>query len=60
MNTNFYDRYEQMYRKADDDLRAETREHWLKIHKENLDSNRDDLIMFSGQILSRIMIVDNE
>ena len=56
---DFYDRYERMYRSADAELKKQSKEHWLNVHKQNLESERDDLIMFSGQILARIMIVDN-
>ena len=57
---NFYENYRQMYKAATMEKRIESKKHWIKCHENNLKSRRQDLIIFSGQILAMIAIVDNE
>lgn len=55
---NFYGNYYIRYLQADEQTRADCRQHWLKCHKENVASGRDDLTSFSAQILARIALAD--
>ena len=57
---NFYTNYYLMYRQADPDQRKASRQHWIKVHKENMHEGREDLIMFSGQILTMIALAEWE
>jgi hypothetical protein len=44
----------------DDNTRKASREHWIKCHKKNVDSGREDMIIFSGSILAMIALADHE
>ncbi len=59
MNDFYTDRME-AYKRASNELRRQSREHWTKIHKENMESGRSDLIMFSAQILAAYDLADAE
>lgn len=56
---NYYTKYLSMYLVADNATRAASKEHWLKCHTANLESNRDDMICFSAQILAVQAIADD-
>ena len=56
---DFHETYLVRYLKADPDVRAASKEHWLKHHKENLKIKNHELIIFSGQILAMIAIGDS-
>ena len=54
---NFYEDYGKRYRACQDEERkAAAREHWTRIHRENLKTGRLDLIIFSAQMLSAMGI----
>ena len=55
-----YEIYAETYRKLSPDRRAEYKAHYLNWHRRNLESGREDLIIFSEQILAQIANVDNE
>ena len=57
---NFYDEYEIKYRSANAEQCKEAKAHWLKCHRENVKSKREDLTAFSAEILARIALVDGE
>lgn len=54
----YYDRYTEMYAALNSEDRKKSREHWQKCHAENVKSGREDLTIFSAQILARIALVD--
>ena len=56
--TDYYKTYGMRYAAANDDMRRAAREHWTRCHAENLRSGRNDLIIFSGQILAQMDLVD--
>ena len=58
--TNFYTERKEAYKKGTPDLRKQSRDHWTKIHKENMESGRNDLIIFSAQILAAYDLADAE
>ena len=55
---NYYEQYKERYAAADKETRKASREHWQRVHAENLASGRHDLIIFSAQILAMICTVD--
>lgn len=55
---NFYETYYLRYLQADTDTRRQSRDHWLNVHKANMATGRDDLTIFSAQILARITLAD--
>ena len=56
---DFYSNYLAMYLLADDEQRDESKKHWIRCHKENIKSNRDDMICFSAKILALQAIADD-
>lgn len=58
--TNYYKTYYDRYLAADARTRAESKAHWIACHKKNIASGRDDLIVFSGQILAEIALAENK
>ena len=57
---DFYRRYQELYLAADETLRQAAKKHWLKVHAENLEKeNRNDLVIFSAQMLAAIMLAEN-
>lgn len=55
---NYYEQYAVRYAAADDAMRTAAREHWTRCHIENLKTGRNDLIIFSAQMLAAMDIVD--
>lgn len=43
-----------MYLDSSEEDRQKSKSHWLKCHEENLKSGREDMIIFSAQILAMI------
>lgn len=60
MNKPYYESIGERYRAASPELRAASKAHWIKCHRQNLKSGRQDLIIFTAQILAQIAIVDSE
>ena len=54
----FYRNYYLRYLEADQKTRQAARDHWTKAHAENILSDRNDMIIFSGQILAMIMLAE--
>ena len=55
---NFYEDYGKRYRACkDEERKAAARRHWLRIHRENTEKGREDLILFSAQMLEAMGIV---
>ena len=57
---NFYEQYFIRYMCASDDMRRECKAHWEKCHSANVASGREDLIIWSGKILSMIALADSD
>lgn len=55
---NIYERFYEMYKNANEDLRKESKEHWLKCHSENVAADREDLIIFSARHLAIIAMIE--
>ena len=55
----FYKNWALAYNECSDEMKQKSREHWRKVHAENLTDGRSDLYMFSAQILAAIELVDN-
>lgn len=55
---NYYDLYYTRYLQADEQARADSKRHWLQCHEANVATGRDDLTIFSAQILARIALAD--
>lgn len=51
----YYELYEARCEEASDDTLKSCFGHWSKIHAENLEANRDDLIMWSARHLEIIL-----
>ena len=60
MTKPYYESMGERYRSATPEVRAASKDHWLKCHKENLASGRQDMIIFTAQILAQISLVENE
>lgn len=60
MNKPYYESIGERYRESSPELRAASKAHWLKCHRQNLESGRQDMIIFTAQILAQIAIVENE
>ena len=56
---DFYNTYILRYLLADDKTRQASRDHWLMHHKENVASGRNDMIIFSAQMLAAIDLADD-
>ena len=56
---NYYKDYFLRYISASAAVREASRQHWLKCHAENVLSGREDLIIFSAQILASISLADD-
>lgn len=46
------------YIKAAPEVREESRKHWIRCHKENISSGREDLIIFSAKMLGSICLAE--
>ena len=57
---NYYERYYEMFKNSNAEMRKASKEHWLKCHSENVASKREDLIIFSARILATIAMVESE
>lgn len=60
MEKPYYQSIGEHYRAASPELRAASKAHWIKCHRQNLESGRQDMIIFTAQILAQIAIVDSE
>ena len=60
MTKPYYESLGERYRAASPEVRAASKAHWLKCHRENLASGRQDMIIFTAQILAQISMVENE
>lgn len=58
MYTNYYVEQGKRYKAASEKLKKASRAYWTRIHAENVKAGRDDLIMFSGQVLAQYDIID--
>lgn len=56
----YYKKWAEMYRQASKANRAASKAHWIKTHRENIQSGREDLIMFSASILAEIALIESE
>lgn len=54
----YYKKYLERYMNADSNLRRQAKEHWTIVHAQNLESGRDDLIVFSAKMLASITLAD--
>ena len=59
-SNDYCENYKKLYKAADKQLRKETREHWTKCHEQNIESGRNDMIIFSGKILAAITAAEIE
>ena len=57
---NYYRTAQERYRAAAPEIRKASREHWTRTHAENIRSGREDLIIFSAQILAAYDVTDAE
>lgn len=57
---SYYKQIAIRYMLADADMRKQSRDHWMECHKRNVLSKREDLIIFSAQILAAYDLVDAE
>ena len=55
---DYYKVYLERYKASPKKLQQESREYWTRIHAENMQSGRHDLIIFSAQILAAITAAD--
>ena len=55
---NFYDSFMIRYAESSEEMKKSSRDHWIKCHIENMNKKREDLEIFTEQILARITIVD--
>ena len=55
---NYYEQYKERYAAADEETRKASKDHWQRVHAKNLASGRQDLIIFSAQILAMICTID--
>lgn len=58
--TDFYNGQKQRYLHGTEEQRIESKNHWIKCHIKNLKDKRDDLIIFSAQILAMYVLADFE
>ena len=52
---NYYDNYVNMYRAATEENRRKSFEHWMNCHEMNVKNAAPEMIIFSGEILKRII-----
>lgn len=57
---DFYSRYTEMYKQGSPEARARAKAHWIANHKENVKHSREDLIIFSAQMLAAIAMAEAE
>ena len=58
--SHYYRQWANAYRACTPEQREQSKTHWVKCHRENLKSGREDLIMFSAAILAEIAIIEQE
>ena len=56
----YFDRYYTMYMNCTEAERAESRAHWIKVHRENLKKGYDNCIAFSAQIIAQIVLAEDD
>lgn len=54
----YYHTYFLRYLAASPELREASRQHWTRVHAENVLSGREDLIIFSAKMLGAIALAD--
>lgn len=54
----YYETTRERYKNASPEMRAATRDHWTKCHRQNIESGRPDMIIFSAQILAGYDLID--
>lgn len=54
----FYEAYKWNYLAADAKTRAEAKAHWIKCHEQNIASGREDMMIYSAQILAAIALAE--
>ena len=55
---SYYESFAIRYHESGEDLRRRSREHWQRIHAENVKSGREDLIVFSARHLAEMAMID--
>ena len=55
---DFYQNHAILYNESDEQTRQASREHWQKIHAENVKSGRADMVMFSARLLADMAMID--
>lgn len=55
---DYYKTFFARYINSDAETRAASRDHWIKCHIKNIESGREDLIIFSAKILAAITMAD--
>ena len=60
MTKSYYETVGERYRSASPELRAASKAYWIKCHRQNLESGRQDMIIFTAQILAQFAIVESE
>lgn len=56
---NFYDSFMIRYAESDPITRAESKNHWINCHIDAVTNGKQDVIIWTAQILAKIAIVDN-
>lgn len=57
---SFYTDYYNRFLSASAEMREQSKKHWLKIHAENLKTGRNDLIIFSAQVLAAAALAESK
>ena len=58
---DYYRTYYKLYSNASEDKRKASKEHWLKIYRESLNSGKDDtLTTHSALTLATILLADED
>lgn len=57
--TNFYETYFIRYLESDIETREKTKQYWIEKHQENIKADRNDLIIFSAQIIAMIVLAEH-
>ena len=55
---DYYKTHALRYFLADEKTKQASREHWERVHIENVNSGREDLIIFSARIIANIALID--
>ena len=55
----YYKKYLVRYMLADAETRNAAKKHWIKCHKDNMKSGREDMIIFSAKMLASITLAED-